>query len=264
MLPLAALPASCIEKLRGVVFDLDDTFLDGGRLSVEAYGALCELHLAGYEIFVATGRPAGWGEVLARQWPVAGVLSENGAAAAFVDESGRLRRVDWANDEERAERRCRLEELVSDVRSRYPSLVPADDVGARISDYTFDVGEHQRAEAELVDAVCSLAHARGARTTRSSVHLHLSYDKDDKATGALRLIHERTRMDRTLARFRFVYVGDSDNDAPCFAAFEVSVGVANLSGRPSMLPRYQTKAPRALGFVEVAKALLEPKKRVVR
>ena len=56
---------------------------------------------------------------------------------------------------------------------------------------------------------------------------------------------------------RYAYIGDSENDASCFAAFRHSIGVRNLSGRPSLTPRYITTRERGAGFVEAAEALLK-------
>ena len=64
-----------------MIVDLDDTVLDQGHLTPVAYAALCRAAKAGLPVLVATGRPAGWGEVLARQWPVIGVVTENGSVA---------------------------------------------------------------------------------------------------------------------------------------------------------------------------------------
>jgi len=56
-----------------------------------------------------------------------------------------------------------------------------------------------------------------------------------------------------------IFVGDSPNDAPMFAHFPNSVGVANIRGFADAiehLPRYVTVAPSARGFVEFANRLL--------
>src|SRR5262249_59883715 len=77
-------------RLTGVVFDLDDTLLDHGELAEAAYRALFRLREAGLRLVACTGRPAGWGEVLARQWPIDAVVVENGAVAFVVEpKSGR-------------------------------------------------------------------------------------------------------------------------------------------------------------------------------
>ena len=77
MKPLDALTAPEALALRGLVFDLDDTLLDHGALSEEAYGALFRLRASGLRLIACTGRPAGWGEILQRQWPVNATVVEN-------------------------------------------------------------------------------------------------------------------------------------------------------------------------------------------
>ena len=56
-----------------------------------------------------------------------------------------------------------------------------------------------------------------------------------------------------------IFVGDSPNDAPMFAYFESSVGVANVrrfEGRLAAAPKYVTQAAAGAGFVEVVGRLL--------
>ena len=60
-------------------------------------------------------------------------------------------------------------------------------------------------------------------------------------------------------RDRWLYVGDSTNDEPMFAAFPLSVGVANITdfaGRLQKWPAYVTTLDRGRGFVEIAEAVL--------
>src|SRR5258708_31257702 len=77
--PLSSLERDEARRLRGVLVELDDTLLSQGRLTRVAYDALWRLHDAGLKLAAVTGRPSGWGEVLARQWPIAGCIAENGA-----------------------------------------------------------------------------------------------------------------------------------------------------------------------------------------
>ncbi|MBM4361676.1 MAG: HAD-IIB family hydrolase [Deltaproteobacteria bacterium] len=254
MLPLEALPAGEARALEAVLFDLDDTVLDAGRLGLAAYGALYALADAGLLLVAVTGRPLGWAEVLARQWPIEGVVAENGAVSvarttggvAVVDAAGadRARRTEW------------LDALVATLRREFPDLVPADDVGARRADRTFDVGEHQTVAPARVEAVARRARELGARTVRSSIHLHVTLDGADKASGALAFLAPRLGGDRTRIRRLAAFVGDSENDAPCFAAFSTTIGVANLRGRPTVPPRYVTRSPAGAGFAEAAALLL--------
>jgi HAD superfamily hydrolase (TIGR01484 family) len=256
MRPLSELGAAEAQRLVGLVFDLDDTLLDHGRLGEAAYSSLFRARESGLRLLVATGRPAGWGEVLARQWPIDGAVTENGAVAITVGESG-VQVHDAVSDSERAARRQRLERIVSEVRRAHPELRPSDDVAARISDYTFDIGERERVAPHVVAAVVRLARELGARTSASSVHLHLTLDADDKASGAVRLARALWGMDPTLTLLRFAFIGDSENDASCFAAFRTTIGVANLSGHPTVRPVHGTTGARGAGFAEAVLRLVE-------
>ena len=70
-------------------------------------------------------------------------------------------------------------------------------------------------------------------------------------------------VDADTARKIAVFVGDSPNDAPMFAYFPCSVGVANVrdfAGRLSAEPRWVTAARGGHGFVELADALIEARR----
>ena len=253
MKPISQISAAAALSLEGLFFDLDDTFLDAGKLTEAAYAALFRLRESGLRLIALTGRPAAWGELVARMWPVEAAIAENGAVA-YSKAEGRVPLVDSVDAAERARRRQALGELVSAARERFPDLVPADDVGGRITDFTFDIGEHQQAKEDTIQAARAFAHRAGARTTRSSVHLHYTFDRADKATGALGYL-SRTGGDPTRGRQRFAFIGDSENDAAGFAAFSHSVGVHNLRGHFSIPPRYLTERSSSEGFVEFAQIL---------
>ena len=264
MKPLSELTAGEAKQLAGVVFDLDDTVLDHGALGEEAYAALFRLREAGLRLVACTGRPAGWGEVLARQWPVDAVVVENGAVAFVVApaEGPGPRRVvvsDALPPAERRERRRALLALAGDIIARFPETGLADDNDARRSDVTLDVGEHRKVDAERVRDITALARERGVRTTVSSIHLHLTYEADDKASGTIRLLVERFGEDATGARARYAFVGDSANDAAAFAAFTLTFGVQNVAAhvhRLTVPPRYVAPEPMGLGFAAIAERLV--------
>ncbi|MEO8900124.1 MAG: HAD-IIB family hydrolase [Polyangiaceae bacterium] len=255
MLPITDLPSLVPGGLRGLLFDLDDTLLDHSKLSEAAYSALFRLREAGFELYAVTGRPAGWAAVIVNQWPINGAVAENGAVAFHADRTG-LHTQDPVPVAERARRMQALAALCAAIQKEFPELVPADDVPLRRTDYTFDIGEHQRVPAERVTAVRRFAEARGACTLGSSVHLHVSFDRADKASGVVRLIRALYPVDPSAVLTRYAFIGDSENDASCFAAFRHSIGVRNLSGRPTLSPRYITTSERGAGFVEAAHALL--------
>ena len=256
MKPLAALGRDEAAGLDGLVVDLDDTVLDHGLLTQEAYDAVFRAREAGLALVVATGRPLGWAEVVARTWPIDGAVAENGAASARR-EGTRLVRADATSDDERADERRRLLSLARALTARFPSAALADDNALRRTDVTVDIGETRAVPGGDVRAMVALARSEGVRTTVSSVHLHLSYDTHDKATGVVAYLAARG-VDATRALTRWAFVGDSGNDAPCFAAFRTSFGVANvrehLAGL-SVLPAYVAPHPRGRGFASIVAAL---------
>jgi HAD superfamily hydrolase (TIGR01484 family) len=264
MRPLSALPADEIRALRGLVFDLDDTLLDHGALTEIAYSSLFRLRDAGLRLIACTGRPAGWGEVIQRQWPIDATVVENGALSLVdLPHDGQARRVVALDPLDRAARRARRGELLllaETLAARFPETALADDNDARITDVTLDIGEHRHVPAATVAAMRRLAAARGARTVASSVHLHLTRELEDKASGTIRLLCLHFGEDATAARSRYAFVGDSGNDAAPFAAFAVTFGVENIHPHLRALsvpPRFVARAPMGRGFAEIADRLVE-------
>jgi hydroxymethylpyrimidine pyrophosphatase-like HAD family hydrolase len=86
--------------------------------------------------------------------------------------------------------------------------------------------------------------------------LHITLDQADKATGTLGFLERRLAIDPTLARQRFAFIGDSDNDGPCFSGFRTTIGVKNLSGRSTVPPRFVTRGAKSAGFIEAARVLI--------
>jgi HAD superfamily hydrolase (TIGR01484 family) len=257
MKPLSDLLVEEARRLRGLLFDLDDTLLTHGLLTRLAYEALWSLHDAGLKLVAVTGRPSGWGEVLAREWPIEGCVTENGAVHLVREGTGVARR-DACDEGERRSRRIRLAAIVARVRELVPEARLSDDVEARRSDVTWDIGERMKLPEDRVRIVARAIEEAGARAYQSSVHLHATYDDDDKATGALRFVSQQLGEAADSAVERFAFVGDSGNDAPCFAAFHLTFGVANVrAAAPHLpvLPRYVADRPMGEGFAEVAAAI---------
>jgi hydroxymethylpyrimidine pyrophosphatase-like HAD family hydrolase len=252
MRPLRELPDAELSHLRGLLFDLDDTLLDHGRLQPDAYESLCNLAETGLTLVAVTGRPASFGQVLVRQWPIAGMVTENGLIG--LSRVGPRVLLHDRNAQRRPELRARLHALAEEVRTRF-ELVPTDDSLGRLADTTFDIGEAEQVPNETVVAAAEFARSRGAHCVRSSVHLHLALEPEDKASGTVRFLDQVCGVDPSEALFRFAFIGDSENDAACFAAFRTSVGVKNLRGHYSLPPRYITQGERSRGFMELAQRL---------
>ncbi|HEY1692028.1 MAG TPA: hypothetical protein VGG39_07690 [Polyangiaceae bacterium] len=258
MKPLSELTAEEALRLRGLLFDLDDTLLTHGLLTRDAFGSLWELREAGLTLVAVTGRPSAWGTVLARQWPLAGCVTENGAIHVVKDGSG-VSRLDLCAETERRARRLRLTRLVDDVRAAVPEARLTDDVEGRVSDVTWDIGERSTLPDDQIASIIDVVDRAGARWLRSSVHLHATFDSDDKATGGVRFLVRHLAEDPGAVPWRYGFVGDSGNDAACFAAFWTTFGVANVRAavpRLSRPPRYVANHPMGLGFAEVARAIL--------
>jgi HAD superfamily hydrolase (TIGR01484 family) len=255
MKPISTLTQAEAARLRGVAFDLDDTLLDHGRLLEGTYAALHRLRDAGLLLYGVTGRPSGWGEVLARLFPVEAVVTENGAISC-ARRGQRIELKDAVDAATRRERAARLDQLVVSFQREFPDFELTDDIRARVSDRTFDIGEHCQLPSERVAQASDYLRGAGARVFTSSVHLHATFDYDDKASGAVRVLARDTGLDATAVRHAFAYLGDSENDAACFAAFHVSIGVSNLRGRATLRPRYITSQAMGAGVAEAAQVIL--------
>ena len=112
---------------------------------------------------------------------------------------------------------------------------------------------------DRVDLIDAVAREKGARTTRSSVHLHATFDEDDKASGSVHFLADRFGVGAGTALARYAFVGDSGNDGACFSAFHTTFGVANVrrhAARLSVTPKYVAAAEMGEGFAEIAKAIL--------
>lgn len=255
MKPLSALTAGHVAPIAGVVFDLDDTVLDHGRLAEATYGSLFRLREAGLRLVAATGRPYGWIDVLARQWPVDAMIAENGAAAIVTAPGGALRTSIAEDAGPRADLLALAERLVE----RFPQAKITDDNAARVADVTIDIGETRRVPPDDVRAMRAIARAEGVTTITSSVHLHLSHRAPDKAAGAVRILGQAFGEDPTAALRRYAFIGDSGNDAAAFGAFKLTFGVANVRASAAgitLMPRFVAPSPMGRGFVEIAAALI--------
>ena len=139
MKPLSAMPFATRAEIRCVFTDIDDTITTEGRLPAAAYAALERLSDAGLVVVPITGRPAGWCDMVARFWPVAGVVGENGAFYFSYDHAKRrmIRRF-MLDATQRAEGRKRLERVAQQVLADVPGAAVASDQLYRESDLAID------------------------------------------------------------------------------------------------------------------------------
>jgi hypothetical protein len=256
MRPLGELAA---QGIRGLLFDIDDTLTTAGRLTAEAYAALERLKAAGKLAVPITGRPAGWCDQIARLWPVDAVVGENGAFY-FQHHQGRLVRRFHDAEALRREKRARLEDIARRILAEVPGCALASDQPYRETDLAIDYCEDVPALAlEDAERIAALMRACGLTAKISSIHVNGWFGDYDKLAMTRRLFDERFGIDLARANAQFAFAGDSPNDAPMFAFFEHSVGVANVarfSGRLAAAPKYVTRGAAGAGFAELVSHLL--------
>ncbi len=259
--PLESMPAAQRQAVRGVLTDIDDTLTTHGKLTAEAYGALERLRAAGLLVIPVTGRPAGWCDHIARMWPVDAVIGENGALAMRYDQpSGKLVRRFTTSEAERVAHRARLDEIGQRIVRMVPGCAFASDQRYRETDIAIDFCEDvPPLPRSAVDRIVALMEAEGMTAKVSSIHVNGWFGRYDKLAMARTLLSESFGIDLERERERFVFVGDSPNDAPMFGFFPLSVGVANVRAcldRIETPPAYVTRHEAGAGFAELARFLL--------
>src|SRR3990172_4898216 len=142
MRPLAEFPLAPRNRIRGVLFDIDDTLTTGGRLTAAAYAAMENLHGAGLLVIPITGRPAGWCDHIASMWPVDAVVGENGAFYFRYDPARRvLEKRFLADPPTRAADRLRLIAVRDRILAEVPGCAVASDQLYRETDLAIDFCE---------------------------------------------------------------------------------------------------------------------------
>ncbi|MBK1867532.1 HAD-IIB family hydrolase [Aestuariivirga sp. YIM B02566] len=262
MLPLASCPPSELRAVKAILTDIDDTLTLHGRLPAIAYRALEDLRRTGLVVIPITGRPAGWCDHIARMWPVDGIVGENGAFYfRYDDKSRKMQRVYGQPAEERLANSARLEKLGARILTEFPGTAIASDQAYREIDIAIDFCEDVPAlPLATAERIRQAFEAEGAVAKVSSIHVNAWFGHHDKLTMTRRMLKECFGIDTEREKQHIVYAGDSPNDAPMFAFFPNSVGVANVMPYKEImahLPRYVTKAEGGEGFAELARALLE-------
>ncbi|TFG81849.1 MAG: HAD-IIB family hydrolase [Spirochaetales bacterium] len=225
----------------------------------ESYASLWLLRRAGIMAVPVTGRPAGWCDLIARQWPVAGVVGENGAFAFFLRD-GKLERIYHPAAPEPLATVDRLVELKLKALSAFPDLRVAKDQSYRLFDIALDFAEEEPdLGLELAEKVKKFCEARGAVAKVSSIHVNAWFGDYDKLSMAEFFLSARFGYDSHRDEASVLYVGDSPNDEPMFRRFSLSCGVANVRKYETLLknpPKFVTDRPFGYGFAEAIGILM--------
>ncbi|MEX0331124.1 MAG: HAD family hydrolase [Puniceicoccaceae bacterium] len=262
MRPLSEYPASDLASVSHVLTDIDDTMTTDGRMPSASLRAMEELEAIGVQIIPVTGRPAGWCDHIARMWPVAAVVGENGALYFSYDRSAREMRTWYARADKAAADRKALGLLAEKVLREVPGSALASDQPYRLTDLAVDFCEDvPRLDEVAVGRIVDILKAGGATTKISSIHVNAWFGQHDKLTTSLKCLQDLFDMDETKAQATVIFSGDSPNDEPMFKYFRNSVGVANVRNFSLRHPpRWITKNRSGDGFAEMAFAILDAKR----
>jgi HAD superfamily hydrolase (TIGR01484 family) len=256
--PWADAPEVDLRGVQGVLTDIDDTLTTEGAITADALGALQRLRNAGIRVIAITGRPMGWSEPFARNWPIDAIVAENGAVALFRQTDGLT--VEYAQDQPtRGANARRLKEVAARVLREVPGSCLAQDSAGRVTDIAVDHSEFAHLAPQQIEQVVALMRSEGMSATVSSIHINGWFGEHTKLTGARWIVQRLLARDLEAERQQWVYVGDSTNDQLMFGHFALSVGVANLmvfADQLSVWPAYLTTGARGAGFAEVAQRLL--------
>lgn len=259
MIEIGQLSLQRLTRLQGLFFDIDDTFSTEGKITAEAYEALWRLRAAGLKLVPVTGRPAGWCDHIARFWPVDAVVGENGGFF-FHHDGHRLRSRYLYDDAQRAEFRQRLVPLRERILAEVPGCAIASDQAYREYDLAIDFCEDveplPRAEVLRIKALFEEA---GAHAKISSIHVNGWYGDFDKLTTTRLCARELFGQELAPGDETFAFCGDSPNDEPMFAFFDLSFGMANVRPYLDLIdhpPAIITTDPAGAGFCQVAEMII--------
>jgi HAD superfamily hydrolase (TIGR01484 family) len=258
--------------IRFVLMDIDDTLTRDGKLPAASYAALWALKDAGLRVIPVTGRPAGWCDLIAREWPVDGVVGENGALAFW--EEGR----DHEEDGEKGRPRLKQEFHPNALRNDHPvlervrvralaevkGLRTAGDQFARLFDLALDFAEEEPVlSLDDAERVRRIAEEEGARAKVSSIHVNVWMGAYDKLSMAERFLARRFGRRSGAGGGDLVFVGDSPNDEPMFARFPLACGVANIRRYRGLIthePAFVSNLEYGEGFAEIVRVILEKRR----
>ena len=248
-----------LKAVKGICLDIDETLSTYGKLTSEAYQALWSLKNAGFWVVPITGRPAGWCDQIARFWPVDAVVGENGAFTFFMN-GGVRKRIDTPAQESPHKLKARLDALAIEVKQTFPHARWASDQSYREYDLAIDICEDVSPwQPSDVEKLLKLCHDRGAHAKLSSIHVNAWFGDYDKRKG---FEHWLAGNPQAPKAGEWLFIGDSPNDEPMFAAFQYTVGVANLKQYLSRLkspPRWLTTSESGAGFAEMSRHLIDSK-----
>lgn len=249
------------KNIQIVFTDIDGTLTDDGRLSGETYQKMWALQKSGIDLVPVTGRPAGWCEMIARQWPVFAVVGENGGFYFRYDTGlKKMRRFFLDDTTKRQSNREKLERIKTKILKDVPGCAVASDQFCRILDLAIDFSEDVPALShEKVKLIERIFLEGGAQAKISHIHVNGWFGSHNKILACKELLAREFKMKEEAAKQVSCFVGDSPNDEPSFEFFPISFGVANVKDferEMKFLPTFIAPSRGGTGFNEIATRIM--------
>jgi len=259
MKPIAELTAREALGARYFLMDIDDTLTTQGKLFSSSYSALWKLKEAGLRVIPVTGRPAGWCDLIAREWPVDGVVGENGALVFWEEPEQGMRR-EYHPNAVRNDHSV-LAKIKEKALSEFPDLRLAKDQFARLFDVALDFAEEEPVlPLSAAQRIKEIAEEEGAVARISSIHVNIWMGNYNKLSMVEYYLERRFGWKPGVEDKEVVFVGDSPNDEPMFARFPITCAVSNIeryAGFIKQKPAYVASKECGDGFAEIAGIFLE-------
>ncbi len=250
MKPFAEIDEAIVADIDYIMCDIDDTLTTNDKLTADAYSALWLLKELGYKVIPVTGRPAGWCDLIVRQWPVDAVIGENGAFVYYMENGHR--KTFLHPDVSEGDIKEKLDVIKNACIEKVPGCRVAKDQPSRIYDLAIDFGEEPPFLGfDAAEEIKNICISMGAVAKVSSIHVNAWFGDYDKLSMSLKFLKEiygeQNPKDRVL------YFGDSPNDEPMFSYFASSCAVENIKpfiDRLNFLPTYIAQYEGGKGFAE--------------
>jgi len=267
MKPIDLMTGEEAGNIRYILMDIDDTLTREGKLLASSYSALWKLKEASLRVIPVTGRPAGWCDLIAREWPVDGVVGENGALAFWEepDPNGTRERLpvlkaDYHPNAVRNDHPV-LERVKKRALAEFPELRQAKDQFSRLFDIALDFAEEDPIlPLSVAQRVKTIAEEEGAIAKVSSIHINVWMGNYDKLSMVERFLSKRFDWKAGAGDREVIFIGDSPNDEPMFKRFPLTCAVANISRYKDLInhfPAYVAKKDYGEGFAEIAEVILK-------
>ena len=248
------------QSIKILFTDIDDTLTDEGLLGPDAYRALWDLHKKNIHVVPVTGRPAGWCEMIARLWPVSGVVGENGGFY-FRYHKKKMHRFFYFDQDTQSQNRKKLDQIKTEILKSVPGCDLASDQFCRLMDLAIDFCEDvPPLPSSEIQKIVDVFKFYGAQAKISSIHVNGWFGDYDKLKMSLLFLEREFGISSEEAKANCAFSGDSPNDEPMFEFFPNSFAVANLTNfldRIKFKPRFISTSKGGTGFSEIANAILK-------